>query len=244
MEEGEEKKLTKKERREIAKQNKQKEARQKELSGKLKKLGIVLVGLGILGYFGFRGWRWLSTPIEIPQEVTEVASDDWIKGNPEASVTLIEYADFQCPACASYHPIVKQLTSEFPDDLRVVFRHFPLVNIHPNAMSAAKAAEAAGAQGKFWEMHDLLFEKQAQWSNERSPQGIFEEFAAELGLDIDQFKGDYNSSEVETSITTDIAVGNNTGINATPTFILNGVIIHAPRSVDDFRVLIENELEV
>lgn len=89
---------------------------------------------------------------------------DQVKGKENASVTLIEYADFQCPACASYAPVVEQLEENYGDRVRFVFRHFPLISIHKNAYAASVATEAAGAQGKFWEMHDLLFERQSEWS--------------------------------------------------------------------------------
>ena len=97
----------------------------------------------------------------------EAGEEDRVKGNEEAGVVLIEYSDFQCPACGSYYPIVKALSEEFPEELLIVYRHYPLTNIHPNAFSAAKASEAAANQGKFWEMHDMLFERQAEWANLR-----------------------------------------------------------------------------
>lgn len=94
----------------------------------------------------------------------EVKVNDNVKGSREAKAVLIEYSDFQCPACQVYYPVVKQLTEELGNEILVVYRHFPLTTIHPNALPAAKAAEAAGKQGKFWEMHDMLFDKQSEWS--------------------------------------------------------------------------------
>jgi len=93
-----------------------------------------------------------------------LTGDDHYKGNPDAQVVLIEYSDFQCPACRAYIPIITSLIEQFPDDLVVVYRHFPLQSVHANARAAAEASEAAAKQGKFWEFHDILFDKQTEWS--------------------------------------------------------------------------------
>ncbi|QQS39234.1 thioredoxin domain-containing protein [Candidatus Woesebacteria bacterium] len=233
--------LTKKEKRELAKKSKHEEKVKSKLMGKIIKLGLAVLVLSIISFFGYKGIKWINTPIDIPADVTMVQDDEWVKGPKEASVTLIEYADYQCPACAGYHPIVRQLAKEFPDDLRVVYRHFPLTTIHANAFSAAKAAEAAGKQGKFWEMHDMLYERQSQWS-EGSAKEKFVEFAQELALDVDKFKEDLDSSQTEERVSVGIALGNKTGVNATPTFILDGVMIRPPQDIEQFRALINQRL--
>ena len=117
-----------------------------------------------------RGVDAFSTLIDEGKETDysyQQEESDRVWGSETAKVTLIEYADFQCPACATYYPIVKELKEKYPEDLRVVFRHFPLITIHKNAFPSAIAAEAAQEQGKFWEMHDILFEKQGEWSDLR-----------------------------------------------------------------------------
>src|SRR3989344_9628643 len=167
--------LTKKERRALAKEKKREEQLKSESTKKLKNWVIgVLIIVGLI-VAGVKFWQWAITPPEgVPEVPLELTDSEWMKGNPQASVALVEYGDFQCPACATYYPIVKTLTDDYGEDLKVVYRHIPLVAIHTNAMDAARAAEAAGLQGKFWEMHDKLYENQKEWENERNPSGFFE----------------------------------------------------------------------
>ena len=175
---------------------------------------------------------------------------DWVKGaslqnigatptENKSQITLIEYSDFQCPACAAYYPVIKQLVKDFPN-LSVVYRHFPLPQ-HGNARVAAQATEAAGAQGKFWEMHDLLFDNQTAWSEEKNPESIFIAYAKSLGLDLDKFKTDSNSQETKTKIQADIQSGDKE-ITGTPTFFLNNQKIQNPKGYDDFRSTIEKAI--
>lgn len=166
--------------------------------------------------------------------------DDWIKGAADAPVTLIEYSDFQCPACAAYYPLVTQLHEEFGDNLRIVYRHYPLTSLHPYAQTAALAAEAAGRQGKFWEMHDKLFENQRSWSSATLTEvnETFEGYAEELGLDLERFRADMDSSEVADAVDADRLAGNRAGVRGTPTFILQGETIQV-RSYDEFKALVE-----
>jgi len=131
-----------------------------------------------------------------------ITEEDWIYGDPEAPITVVEYADFQCPACVGFSLGIKELINEFPGTIRVVFRHLPLPSIHNLAYISAMAAEAAGAQGKFWEMHDLLYQNQQQWSAYSEKEFIdWALFQAEaLALDIDQFTADLNDEEVRAEI--------------------------------------------
>ena len=169
-----------------------------------------------------------------------ITSDEWIKGGKNASVTLVEYSDFQCPACRSYVPVVQQLNETFGDQLRIVYRHFPLTQIHPNAFGAAQAAEAAGLQDKFWEMHDLIFERQGEWSAAlRGSEAFFNTYAEEIGIDLDQFKSDYNSDTVRQNVSDDVSAGNALNLSGTPSFTLEGKKIQSPRSFDEFRALVE-----
>ncbi len=169
--------------------------------------------------------------------VKSADATDWVKGAPlnEAKVVLTEYADFQCPACAAYYPFVKQLGQEFKN-LSIVFRHFPLSQ-HANAREAAQAAEAAGKQGKFWEMHNLLFDNQDIWSQSSFAAETFNTYAQTLGLDMEKFKADFNSSETKTKIEADYQSGVSE-IDGTPTFFLNDKKIQNPQNYDEFRNII------
>ena len=144
-----------------------------------------------------------------------------IKGNAQATVTLAEYSDFQCPACASFHPVVADVMDEFGDKIAFEYKHFPLP-IHPLAEPAARAAEAAGLQGKFFEFHDLLFINQKAWSNSPNPMVFFREYATELELDVDLFERQYGASLVRDKVRTEAAEARELGLTGTPTFFLNG----------------------
>lgn len=147
-------------------------------------------------------------------------------GNDKAKVVLTEYGDFQCPGCGSAHPIVKNLSEKYEDQLAFVFRNFPLTNIHPNARAASAAAEAAGIQGKYWEMHNVLFERQDEWSDASSSERVetFAGYAEQIGLDKAEFSKLLNerSSDINKKINFDIALGRKLGVTGTPTFYLNG----------------------
>lgn len=145
-----------------------------------------------------------------------------IKGNPEAKVTLVEYSDFQCPACGQFYPHVKDLMEEFGDSLRFEYRHFPLKNIHPQAVPAARAAEAAGVQGKFWEMHDKLFENQPIWSKGANPGAYFVQYAEEIGIDADVFKRQQGAALINEAIDKSFNDAVSQDFTSTPTFLLNG----------------------
>lgn len=193
-------------------------------------LAIVAIGMLVVASRGGTG---------SPQAASLVGSViGWEKGSADAKVVLVEYSDFQCPACAAYYPLVKQVMQEFGDQVKFVYRHFPLVQIHANALSAARAAEAAGNQGKFWEMHDLLFEQQDVWESSRTVDATFAEYAVRLGLDMVQFKSDESSKETEKKILNDYQTGLVSGVAGTPTFFLNGKKINNPRNYEQFRTII------
>lgn len=166
-------------------------------------------------------------------------SDDHVKANPEARVILVEYSDFQCPACRTYYPLVSQLVKEIGGEFAFAYRHFPLISIHPNAKPAARAAEAAGLQGQFFAMHDRLFERQDEWANRRNPDELFLGYAETLGLDAAKFKSDYGSPAVEDRVERDFKEALKLGLNSTPTFFLNGKKIANPKSYEEFKALIE-----
>ena len=178
-----------------------------------------------------------SVPVSNGGTVAPATSEDHTKGS--GAISLIEYSDFQCPACKTYFPVVKKVSEELGDKVTVAYRHFPLVLAHQNARQAAEASEAAARQGKFWEMHDKLFAGQESWAEDRNAQLVFENYAREIGLNVDQFKTDLTSAEVRQRVERDVQSGNEVNIAGTPTFFLNGKQMESPRSYDDFRTAID-----
>lgn len=147
---------------------------------------------------------------------------DRFLGNPNSKNVFIEYADFQCPGCASYSKIVKNVPTEFTDTV-FVYRYFPLINIHKNATIAALAAEAAGEQGKYWDMHDTLFEKQSEWENIADPLVMFAGYASSIGVkDIEQFKNDITNKKNIEKIESGFREAMGLSLPGTPSFIFNG----------------------
>ncbi|MBI2613482.1 MAG: thioredoxin domain-containing protein [Candidatus Levybacteria bacterium] len=181
-----------------------------------------------------------SAPAAI--KIPDVSKDDFAIGTPSAKVTLIEYGDFQCPACGAYYPFIKQLEAEFNNNLRVVYRFFPLTNIHQNAMLAAQVSYAAGLQNKFWEMHDILYENQNSWSA-TNPKNIFIDYAKKLGLDLDKFKKDADADSTKEFMGKAANNAISIGINSTPTFFVNGVHIPNPPDYQGFKRIIQDEIE-
>lgn len=175
----------------------------------------------------------ISSDILVPVGVNQT--------NPNALVTLVEFGDYQCPACGVYHPLVKRLLSEFPGKINFVFRNFPLSQ-HINANITSYAAEAAGLQGKFWQMHDKIYESQNIWSNSDNAKDILINFAKDLDLNIDQFKTDVDSDKVKEKIKKDVNDGNLTALNATPTFYLNGYKLKNPAGYDEFKRLVQDAI--
>ncbi len=150
------------------------------------------------------------------------AQPPWVRGNDKAPVTVEEFADFQCPSCGYYYPELKKIESEFGDNLRVIFRERPLVPPHEHALMAAQAAEAAGLQNRFWEMHDKLYENQKTWSEVSDLVPIFVDYAKQIGLDTDRFMKDLNGEAVATRIFQDGKRVHALNVVATPTFYVNG----------------------
>ncbi len=196
---------------------------------------VVLVGL----IFIFSG---SSATISPPLEIDKINPHDHVEGNASSTVVIIEYADFQCPACRSYYPVVKQMVSEFGPKVAFVFRHYPLTQ-HLNAELAARAAEAAGLHGKFWGMHNLLYEKQDEWADKSDFLPLFESYTLLLGISKDQFDADFNSKAVKDFVRAERSYGNSIGIQGTPTFYINGNKIGNPQSPEAFRLLIQQALD-
>jgi len=183
----------------------------------------------------------------IPESQSVLAKGDkesaHIRGNPDAPVTLEEFGDFQCPPCGSFASFIGELLKEYDSRLRVVFRNFPLSG-HEHAREAAQAAEAAGLQGKFWEMYDTLYREQSLWSNASNARELFESYAGTLGLDVDQFKKDMDGDRVRERIDSDHALADFLGVKVTPTlFINNRAIDPKDKNPEGVRAAINAALE-
>ena len=166
-----------------------------------------------------------------------------VTGNENAEVTLTEYSDFECPACAQFYPYVKDVLASYGDQLRFEYKHFPLQRVHPNARAAAIAAEAAGQQGKFFAYHDLLFENQQEWSCAGNSDQYFRSYAEQLELDIEQWQTHRRASLLADKVDNDFSAGRDAGVTGTPTFFLNGERMNI-ETYDDFRSQIEAALGV
>jgi protein-disulfide isomerase len=188
----------------------------------------------------------LSANVVVPSGdgtlVDGVTDQDHFKGPRDARVTLVEYSDFQCPACKAFQPVIEQALKEpnLLNKVRFVYRSFPLSNIHPNATLAAQAAEAAARQGKFWEMHDALFEFQSSWSglSNKGAREAFIGYATTIGLDVAAFSSDIDSDTSKNAVREQAATGTRAGVNSTPTFYINGTKMPQPRSYEEFRQFI------
>jgi protein-disulfide isomerase len=178
--------------------------------------------VGIITIALIAGSVWYSNVASERNNEGVVTGTQHLKGNPEAAVTLVEYSDFQCPACAAFQPVINDLMTTYGDRVRFEYKHFPLSAIHPYAEQAARAAEAAGQQGKFFEYHDALFENQATWSRSPNPSAFFLTYAEELGLDMDTFARQMRSTALRDEVRKDAAEARQLGISGTPTFFLNG----------------------
>lgn len=178
-----------------------------------------------------------------PTVLAPVTPNEWIKGNPQARVELVEYSDFQCPACKSRLPQVEEILKTYGDKIKFVYRHFPLKLNHKNAELASKSSEAAGLQGKFWEMHDLLFQNQSGWQGltNQEAKETFIAYAKQLALDERKFVTDIDSQAVQAAVDEDYSSGLAAGINATPTFFLDGSKI-TPYTFEEFKSLIEDAI--
>jgi protein-disulfide isomerase len=178
-----------------------------------------------------------SRPQMDPNKVYNIPlTNSPVRGGEAGKVTVVEFADYQCPFCGQAEGLLKQVLEAYPKDVRLVYKQFPLTTIHPQAMSAAKAAVAAGRQGKYWEMHDLLFENQRQLSPEK-----YTEFAEKLALDIAQFQKDMESPEVLAQINRDMQDGKAADVSGTPTLFVNGKRL-VNRSFDGFKQMIDASL--
>lgn len=233
--------MSRRERRELKRQGQQGMQKASGRRRLLRRIGIWAIGCVVLVGLG---WLMMKAASRVPVATdgslaVPVSASDNSFGPASASVTLVEYSDFQCPACAAFAPVLKQLFQEpeLEGKIRLVYRHFPLTNIHKNAELAARAAQAAAVQGKFWEMHDLLFTNQTKWSvlSSEGARGAFTTYAKDLGMDADQFSRDLDSDSVKDRVTADSDGGLASGVNSTPSFFLNGSRMSQPASYDAFK---------
>ncbi len=167
-----------------------------------------------------------------------VNAGDHMQGSNNAQVTLVEYGDYECPYCGEAYPIVKRLQKKMGEDLRFVFRNFPLTESHPHALAAAQAAEAAALQVRFWEMHDMLYENQDTLED---PDLIA--MGRKLKLDAERFKRDFSSNAVTSKIQQDFSGGIRSGVNGTPTFFINGVRHDGSYEYEDLIAALQEQLE-
>lgn len=199
---------------------------------------LIIMGVLIALFVGFLVFGKSNDSVDAPTDKS--AGSNHVVGKSSTGVTVVEFADFQCPTCASFYPIVKDLEKKYDGKVSFQFRHFPLVQIHNNAMVAHRAAEAAGKQGKFFEMHNILFERQDTWSSSTNPTTIMNDYATELALNIDRFKEDFASASVNDVITADTSIGQDLGVTGTPTFIIDGKKLdELPRDIESFSKLID-----
>lgn len=198
------------------------------------------IAIGVVTLFFVGAGVFLFTSESKPIEVSEAAlvkKDSQVLGSRDAKVKIVEFSDFQCPACRAAHPIVKQVVEEYGDKILFVYRHFPIVISHPYALKAAEASEAAGEQGKFWEYHDLIFDNQ---ENMTSKDLIAH--AKKLNLDMKKFEEALNSGKFKDKVTGDMDDGGKFGVTATPTFFINGQKHQGVLQFDQFKSLIDSEL--
>ena len=198
-------------------------------------MSVIILGIGY-------GMIWLVSGLSNQNgEVVDIQINDkdFSAGPSDGEITLVEYSDFQCPACAVWYPILNQLKSdaEIKDQLRIIYRFFPLSQIHTNAELSSRSAYAAGKQNKFWEYHDVLFEKQEEWSKLSTPlaKERFIAYAEAVGVDRERFISDTDSSEARKVIKDSYDKGVRLGVNSTPTFFVNGVKLRSTKSYEELK---------
>ena|SRR5579872_694783 len=187
----------------------------------------VLAVAGIIYYSTHRPVQKINVDLSQGQKI----------GPDSAPVKIVEFGDFQCPACAEEAPIIRQVQQNNPN-VQLIFRNFPLITIHPNTLTAAHAAQAAALQGKFWQMYDLLYANQNTWADQSNPTNNFVAFAQQLGLNISTFKSDMNSTQVKNVVNNDYNYALSQGFDETPTFVVNGQKYTGVIPADQWKTLI------
>lgn len=202
---------------------------------------VVLIGLIVWGVVvannrtpGARTARVVSLP-------EPVSALDWSAGSSTSETVLVEYSDFQCPSCGLYFPLLEKLVKDHGSEFHFVYRHFPLPQ-HKNAVPAALASEAAGKQGKFWEMHAMLFMNQAAWEELDDTTATFDSYAAKIGLSVPQFKSDLSDPAIVKKVSDAFSTARAAGIPGTPALFLNGKMIDTPSSYEALEKTIQNKI--
>lgn len=202
----------------------------------------IVIGIGsfialfVVLFFAYKLTNSAVPPTNYSQ-VNKIKTTDHVKWKADSKNILVEYSDLQCPACKGFYDFFKELEKTATPNAALVFRHFPLLSIHQNSFAAATAAEAASTQGKFWEMEKVLFEKQTEWSSLPNPNDYFVNLATSIKLDADKFQEDLVSQAVKDRVQQDLAEANSIGLNATPTFVLNGQKVEVS-TMEEFKQLL------
>jgi protein-disulfide isomerase len=208
---------------------------------------VAVVAIATLGSGAMLYRAKLPRPVTIPEDKSVSGKGDsesmHIRGNANARVTLEEFGDFQCPPCGSMSGFLDQLVKEYDPHLRIVFRNLPLA-MHEHARDAALAAEAAGLQGRFWDMHDLLYREQATWSKADNTRELFDSYAGMIGLNLDQFKKDMDGEKARARVDSDEERAHSLGVKMTPTVFINDRQIDpAAKTPDGLRAAIDAALK-
>lgn len=229
--------MASKEEKRQRKARKQEQAKRRgRVVGIATRVGIVVIT--VLAIYVFYRGIFGGVPVVPPDRVAE---HDQVRGNSEAALTITVYADFQCASCASEMQAIGRAWPRVRDDVQLVFRHFPL-DTHRHAFLAARYAEAAGRQDRFWEMQDLLFSNQSVWSGLEDARARFDGYAEQLGLDMDRLQADLDDPAIRDKIVSDQQSGVRAGVRATPTTFLNGRQVNSPRSAAAFQDMVREAL--
>jgi protein-disulfide isomerase len=215
------------------------------MSNILKPVIVIVLAVAVAAgaaMFLSRGSEAPSSAADAAAPVADLSGGGQSIGPADAEVTLVEFGDYQCPSCAAYHPFVKEVLNRYPKQVRFQFHHFPLVSIHPNALAAHKAAEAAALQGRFWEMHNALFEYQTQWASRPDPKPVFAAIANQIGINGAILVQQMESPDIQARVLRDVQRGDKANVQATPTFLINGRQVPLKLSVQDFVQVIEAQL--
>lgn len=203
---------------------------------------ILMGAAALIGTFIllFVVYQMTNTPVktEFP-ELNVVKTTDNVRWNKNSKNILVEYSDLQCPACRDFYNFFKDMEKTATPNASLVFRHFPLYQIHPNAFSAAYAAEAAALQGKFWEMESALYDSQKDWSGLSNTKDYFIKLAEGLKMDVEKFKNDMDSEAVKQRVQADVSEAEKAGFNSTPTILLNGKKVNVA-TMDEFQQLLKS----
>ncbi len=234
-----EERLTKKERKEQRKLEALKKMEEGKGSDGMKK---IIIGAAIILFLAFGVFAILASKQKATAPVV-LSSSGWVTGNPASKVTVTEFGDFQCPACLAFEPTMRQIRSIYGKTVKIVFKQFPLKQVHPNAMAAAIAAEAAGQQGKFWQFHDLLYDNQNTWAPLADPSSEFIKYAKSLKLNMGKFTKALQDKTLADRINAQEDEGARVGVNSTPTIFINGTFLGSP-SYDLLKKEIDKDLTV